>query len=302
MRRMRLSLAVAFATLFVPLVAAAADGFPDTIDLPNGFRPEGIAIGQGHAFYVGSIPTGAVVRGDLRTGEVEPLVAPQAGRAAIGVAVDRRDRLFVAGGPTGHGYVYDANTGQTIQDYILTEPPTFINDVVVTRTAAWFTDSVNPFLYRVDIAPNGMLSRRAVAVPLTGDIMYQAGFNVNGIEATPDGETLVIVQSNTGLIFTVDRQGVTTQIDLGGALVPGDGLLLDGKTLYAVVRTPVDQIVVIKLKPDLSSGSIVDTITSPDFGGPTTIDELGNRIYAVNAQFNVPPTPTTPYWVTQVHK
>jgi len=299
---MRLSVAVAFATLFVPLVAAAADGFPDTIDLPNGFRPEGIAIGQGHAFYVGSIPTGAVVRGDLRTGEVEPLVAPQAGRAAIGVAVDRRDRLFVAGGPTGHGYVYDANTGQTIQDYILTEPPTFINDVVVTRTAAWFTDSVNPFLYRVDIAPNGMLSRRAVAVPLTGDIMYQAGFNVNGIEATPDGETLVIVQSNTGLIFTVDRQGVTTQIDLGGALVPGDGLLLDGKTLYAVVRTPVDQIVVIKLKPDLSSGSIVDTITSPDFGGPTTIDELGNRLYAVNAQFSVPPTPTTPYWVNQVHK
>jgi len=299
---MRFWVALGFAALFVPLVAAAADGFPDTIDLPNGFRPEGIAIGQGHTFYVGSIPTGAVVRGDLRTGDVEPLVPQQPGRAAIGVAVDRRDRLFVAGGPTGHGYVYDANTGENIQDYFLTDAPTFINDVVVTRTAAWFTDSFNPFLYRVDIAPNGTLSDDATAVPLTGDIVYQAGFNVNGIEATPDGETLVIVQSNTGLIFTVDRQGVTTQIDLGGALVPGDGLLLDGTTLYAVVRTPVDQIVVIKLAPDLLSGSIVDTITSPDFSGPTTIDEFGNRIYAVNGRFNVPPTPSTPYWVTQVRK
>jgi hypothetical protein len=100
----------------------------------------------------------------------------------------------------------------------------------------------------------------------------------------------------------VDQDGVATRIDLGGALVPGDGLLLHGKTLYAVVRTPVDQIVVIELAADLSSGSIVDSITSPDFSGPTTIDEFGNRIYAVNGRFAVPPTPTTPYWVTQVHK
>ena len=304
MRRMRFSVAVACAALVLPLVAAAADGFPGNINLPNGFRPEGIAIGPGHTFYVGSIPTGAVVRGDLRTGAQSIVVPDQsaAGRAAIGVAVDQRGRLFVAGGPTGHGYVYDANTGGTIQDYKFTDPPAFINDVVVTRTAAWFTDSVNPFLYRVDIAADATLAADATAVPLTGDIVYQPGFNVNGIEATPDGQTLVIVQSNTGFLFTVDQEGVTHQIDLGGAIVPGDGLLLDGKSLYAVVRSPSDQIVVIKLAPDLSSGSIVKTITSPDFGGPTTIDEFGNRLYAVNAQFSVPPTPDTPYWLTQVHK
>ena len=119
MRRMRFSVAVAFGALVLPLVAAAASGFPGHIDLPNGFRPEGIAIGPGHTFYVGSIPTGAVVRGDLRTGAQSIVVPDQsaAGRAAIGVAVDQRGRLFVAGGPTGHGYVYDANTGGTIRDY-----------------------------------------------------------------------------------------------------------------------------------------------------------------------------------------
>ena len=300
MRRIRLVVTLGWLALLVPLTAAAAP-FPAHIDLPNGFRPEGIAIGPGHTFYVGSIPTGAVLRGDLRTGTWSPLVPAQAGRAAIGVDVDSRGRLFVAGGPTGHGYVYDANTGANIADYMFTDDPAFINDVVVTSTAAWFTDSLNPFLYRVAIAPDGTLGD-ATAIPLTGDIVYGPGFNVNGIDATPDGRTLVIVQSNTGMLFTVDESGVANRIDVGGAIVPGDGILLHGRTLYAVVRSPIDQIVVIKLEPDLSSGAITGTITNPDFSGPTTVDEFGNRLYVVNGRFTTPPTPTTPYWLTQARK
>jgi hypothetical protein len=295
--------------LVMPFAAGAASPFPDRIDLPNGFQPEGIAIGPKHTFYVGSIPSGAVVRGDLRTGVRSPLVPAQTGRMAIGVDVDNRGRLFVAGGMTDHGYVYDAKTGANIADYDFTvgDPATFVNDVVVTRTAAWFTDSVNPFLYRVAIAPDGTLGA-ATAVPLTGDIVYQAGFNVNGIDATPNGETLVIVQSNTGRLFTVDASGVATTIDVGGADVPGDGILLDGKTLYAVVRAnpirgiPADGVVVIALRPDLSSGTVVRTITNTGLDDPTTIDEFGNRLYAVNARFSTPPTPTTPYWLTKLHK
>ncbi len=303
MKRTRLLLAIAGLALFLPFAATAAGSWPTHIDLPNGFRPEGIAIGPGHTFYAGSIPTGAVVRGDLRTGTRAPLVPAQAGRAAIGVDVDNRGRLFVAGGPTGHGFVYDANTGANIADYDFTvgDPPTFVNDVVVTRTAVWFTDSVNPFLYRIAIAPNGTLGG-ATAVPLTGDIVYVAGFNVNGIEATPNGRTLVIVQSNTRKVFTVNQSGVANEIELGGATVSGDGLLLDGKTLYAAVRSPVDGVLVIELAPDLSSGTVVRTITDPDLDDPTTIDEFGDRLYAINGRFSTPPTPDTPYWVTQLHK
>jgi len=300
MRGIRFVVTLGWLALLVPL-AAAANPFPGHIDLPNGFRPEGIAIGPGHTFYVGSIPTGAVVSGDLRTGTSSVLVPPQDGRAAIGIDIDSRGRLFVAGGPTGHGYVYDAATGANLADYTFTDGPTFVNDVIVTRTAAWFTDSINQVLYRVDIAPDGALGE-ATAVPLTGDIVYQPGFNVNGIGATPDGRTLVIVQTNTGLLFTVDTNGVTSQIDLGGALVPGDGVLLHGKTLYVVVRSPVDQIVVIDLAPDLSSGTITGTITNPDFSGPTTLDEFGNRLYVVNGRFSTPPTPSTPYWLTQARR
>jgi sugar lactone lactonase YvrE len=299
MRRIRLFVLFACLVVVLPLAAAAARPFPGHIDLPNGFRPEGIAIGPKHTFYVGSIPTGAVYRGDLRTGAGSTLVPAQPDRAAIGVALDNRGRLFVAGGPTGHGFVYDARTGQNIADYKFTDDPTFVNDVVVTRTGAWFTDSVNPVLYKIPIGPGGTLGA-ATSVPYSGDIDYQPGFNVNGIEATPNGKTLVIVQSNTGQLFTVDQDGITDEIE--GATVGGDGLLLDGKTLYAVTRSPVDQIVVIKLAPDLSSGTVVGSITSPDFSGPTTIDEHGNRLYAVNARFTVPPTPDTPYWLTQVRK
>ena len=84
--------------------ACATAAFPDTIALPNGWQPEGIAIGNGTTFYVGSIPTGAIFRGDLRTGQGAPLVQGATGRAAIGVDFDR-GRLFVAGGSTGTGFV-----------------------------------------------------------------------------------------------------------------------------------------------------------------------------------------------------
>ena len=80
-----------------------------------------------------------------------------------------------------------------------------------------------------------------------------------------------------------------------------DGILLNGKRLY-VVRNRMNQIAVIRLSPNLSSGRVVRTITHPDFDVPTTIDELGNRLYAVNARFTTPPGPDVEYWLTRVHK
>jgi sugar lactone lactonase YvrE len=300
MRRIHFLTLLSGIALLLPLAAASAGHpFPERINLPNGFQPEGIAIGKGHTFYVGSIPTGRIWRGDLRTGQGAVLV-PDRGRQAIGVDIDHRGPLFVAGGPTGRGFVYDAETGADIASYSFAASGTFVNDVVVTRTAAWFTDSFRKFLYRVAIAPDGTLGA-ATAVPLTGDIVFGPMFNTNGIDATPDGRTLIIVQSNTGKLFTVDEQGVTNEIELGGATVmAGDGILLDGKTLY-VVRNAANRVVVVQLRPDLSAGTVVREITG-DLDVPTTIDEFGRRLYAVNARFTTPPTPETPYWVTQLRK
>jgi sugar lactone lactonase YvrE len=284
-------------------VAGAQSAFPTHIELPDGFRPEGIAI-AGNEFFVGSIPTGTIYRGDLRTGEGTELVV-HTDRAATGMKVDR-GRLFVAGAGTGRAWVYDASTGETLAAYTFAAPATFINDVVVTRDAAWFTDSLNAALYRVPLAPDGTPATTFQTLQLEGDFVQQPGFNVNGIAATPNGKTLVIVQSGTGLLFTVEPSGSTaetTQIELAdGESVPmGDGILLDGKTLY-VVQNRANLIAKIGLAPGLGSGTVVTRITSSDFDVPTTIAEHGSRLYAVNARFEPPVRPTPDFWITQVPK
>ena len=77
--------------------AVANHRFPETIPLPNGWQPEGIATGHGNQFFSGSRATGAIFRGDLRTGRGDVLVEPD-GTPALGMKVDHRNRLFVAGG------------------------------------------------------------------------------------------------------------------------------------------------------------------------------------------------------------
>jgi hypothetical protein len=82
----------------------------------------------------------------------------------------------------------------------------------------------------------------------------------------------------------------------------GDGILLDGKTLY-VVRNRLNQIAVIHLEHDLASGQLVRSISDPAFRVPTTIAEFGKSLYAVNARFDVPnPGPDTDYDVVRVPK
>ena len=291
----------------VMIAAAPLQAFPDVIPLPNGFQPEGIAVGEGHTFYVGSIPTGAVYRGDLRTGEGDVLVPAQSGRAAIGLKYDERTGLlFVAGGPTGFAFIYDGETGANIAEIQLTTGPRFINDVVITQDAAYFTNSQQPVLYRVPLENNGELPATPTVqeIPLTGDYVFTPGaFNANGIAATPNGDTLIIVNSVDGVLYNVDpATGVATRIDLGGESVPnGDGILLEGKTLY-VVQNRLNQIAVVALTPDLTAGEIVDTITNSAFRVPTTIAGFGNSLYAVNARFGTPPTPATEYEVVRVNK
>lgn len=298
----RLTGIAALAAALTTGVAAAAPSFPATIPLPRAFQPEGIAIGRGTTFYVGSIPTGAVYRGSLRTGKGAVLVPGRSGRAAIGVAIDNRNRLFVAGGSTGRGFVYDARTGADLGTYTFATGSTFVNDVVVTRTGAYFTDSQRAFLYRVPIGGGGRLGASAQSIPLTGAIQYESGFNTNGIDATANGRRLVIVQSNTGKLFRVDPStGVTVEIGLGGQSVPnGDGILLDGRRLY-VAQNQLNRIAVIGVDAALTSGRVLTRITSSRLAVPTTIDDFGRRLYAVNARFGSPPASTN-YQVVQLRK
>jgi sugar lactone lactonase YvrE len=277
--------------------------FPQVIQLPTGFRPEGIEVGRGTTFYVGSVANGAIFRGNLRTGSGAVFIPGASGKAATGIELDRRKRLFVAGAATGNAYVYSAKTGALIRTYNLATPPTFINDVVVTPKAAYFTDSQKAVLYRVPIRPRGALGN-AQTIALGGDYVHVPGeFNLNGIDATPSGKTLVAVQTVNGRLYRINAAtGVAKLISLGGESVPsGDGILLAGRTLY-VVQNQLNVVAVIALSPGLASGRVLTRLSDPDFSVPTTIDDFGKRLYAVNARFGVPDPDTAAYQVVQLRK
>jgi sugar lactone lactonase YvrE len=284
--------------------SASAAPFPESISLPDGFQPEGIAGGPGTTFYVGSIPTGAIYRGDFLTGEGEILVEPQEGRSAIGMKYDpRTGLLFVAGGMTGKAFIYDAETGDLVAELQLSTQSSFINDVILTPDGAYFTNSFQPEIYRVTYEMTGSTpSFDAETITLGGESQFTpGGFNANGITASPSGDTLIIVNSTEGALYQVDPEtGTATHIDLGTGSVPnGDGILLQGKTLY-VVQNSLNQIAEIDLASDYSSGTIENIITSPLFRVPTTITLFGNSLYAVNARFGTPPAPDTDYNVVRV--
>ena len=270
---------------------APAQPFPDLIPLPADFGPEGIAVGNGTTFYAGSLAAatrGQILVGDLRTGEVTTLVAPD-GVPATGMKYDSRSNLlFVARAGSGLGTVFDAGSGDVIAQYTFRTPPTFVNDVVVTRDAAYFTDTQAAFLYRVDLGPAGEPAASATAIPLPGT------FRTNGIVATRNGEYLFVVNNATAQLIRLDTETYTpVAVDLGGATLPNaDGLLLDGKTLY-VVQNMRNQIAVVELSADYSSGSIARVITEPFSSNPatkvpTTIAEFGGALYAVTAGFAAP--------------
>ncbi len=274
--------------------------YPDVIPLPDGWRPEGIATGRGSTVYAGSLGTGAVWKGDLRTGAGRVLVPPRDGRVAVGLK-HARGVLFVAGGPTGQAYLYDARSGAELR--VLQLAPagsSFVNDVTVTPWAAWFTDSARPVLYRVPLR-HGRVAGPAKEIRLRGDWrQVPDAFNANGIAATPDGRTLLVVNSTVGALYRVHPwSGVAREVRTSQELTAGDGILLRGRTLV-VVRNAVNEVVLLRLSRGLRSAVLERRITDPDFDVPTTVAALGKRLYVVNARFSTPPGPDVTYSIVKV--
>jgi hypothetical protein len=286
MLRKVLPITVLVLALLVP-AAPAGPGAQSSIPLPQEFRPEGIASGEGDSFYVGSIPLGAVYSGSYRTGEGAVLVPPHPGRSHTGLKVDTRfDRLFVAGGNTKAIYVYDARTGADVASFPLPDAG-FVNDVVLTRNAAYFTDSLVPQLYRVGIGLNGELTPPQ-RITYSGDLQFAEGFNVNGIDTAPGGRALIVVQSNLGKLFRVDADtGQTREIELDQPVTNGDGILRRGHTLY-VVQNRDNKVAAVELDGRLQSGTVSRFLTDPRLDVPTTIAPFRDFIYAVNARFDRP--------------
>lgn len=255
--------------------------------------PEGVAYRpETGEFFVGSTTDGTVFRG-IVGGEEEAGVFLEPGEdgrtTAVGMKVDDQGRLFIAGGNTGRIFVYDADTGGLIRALDTPESKdTFINDVALTPNGdAYFTDSMRPTLFRVSSTPDGEVGEAESWLDFEGTpIEYQEGFNLNGIVASEDGRYLVVTQSNTGNLYRIDTESrEVTQIDLGGETVAGDGMVLDGRTLYAV-RGQDGTIVAVHLAEDFTSGEVDKEFADPSFVRPTTIAKPDNHLLVVNSQFD----------------
>jgi sugar lactone lactonase YvrE len=261
MHMRRTVLAIAGALVVATPGIAAAHDVPDTIDLPAGFAGEGVAV-DGRTFYAGSLAGGFVARGDIREGTSEVFVTEPLTPVSVGLKADRRhDLLWVAGGPSGQAAVYSLDDGSPVTAVALATAGAFVNDVTVTRTAAYFTNSFAPEIYEVPVSKRGEVGA-ARTIALSGPAAaFVPGFNLNGIAATADGRALIVVNSAKGELYTIDpATGASALIDLGGASVlTGDGILLEGRTLYVLQNggggAAPNQIAVIRLNRALTAGS-----------------------------------------------
>lgn len=303
-----LSAMLSFA-LVAPAEARPRHNYPDRIELPTGFQPEGITIGKAPVAYLGSRTDGDIIAANLKTGQLR-LVSEGIGTGfpSIGLKVDGRGLLYVAGGTAGTGRVISARTGDVLANYPFTTGNTFVNDVVLTDRYAWFTDSRQAQLYRVERTRTGRgaVSAEVWTLPLSGDWEQVPGpmvNNANGIAQTPDGRALLVVNSATGTLFRVNPQtGAATQVNLGGyALTNGDGLLVQGRTLY-VVQNRLNRVAVIELNRRGTAGELVKTLTSPNFDVPTTVAAYKGSLYLPNARFGVASPLTADYWITRIDK
>ena len=284
--------------------AATANSFPDRIDLPNGWRPEGIT-SDGTTLYVGSLADGAIWRGTLESGTGGPFIAGVEGRSAVGIDYEAaHDRLWVAGGNNHTIRAYDASTGELLATY--TFESGFVNDIVATEDAVYATDSNIQQLLVVPLGANGELpaAHGAVTLDLGGAIIYTDGFNANGI--TYARGWLILVQSSTGLVFKVDpATGVATPIELWNAdgtpylVTNGDGIEVRGNVL-AVVQNRDNIVPTFRLDGGLTSGVLIGAPLTGDFSVPTTATWAAGDLWVVNARFGVAMDETTPYWIARV--
>ena len=288
MTRVLLALAVA-SVLVGSAVAVDEPGVPGSYRSPRRLPARGGIAAAGEQFYVGSILTGDIYRGSLRTGQGSVFVDAAASRQSIGMKVDR-GRLFVAGGPTGDAYVYNARTGRPSRRTSSRRAARRSSTTSSSRSARRGSRTRSePPCSRLPPRPerasgssgfgdDGAALRR---LPARGGRLQRERDRRDpereDARDRPDGR-------GTAVHRHAERrdEGRSRSAPQGESVQNGDGILLDGRTLY-VVQNQLNRIAKINLAPSLRSGRVVTRITSPDFSVPTTIAELGRRLYAVNA-------------------
>jgi hypothetical protein len=105
-----------------------------------------------------------------------------------------------------------------------------IDDVALTKGGAWFTDSFQARLYFVPVSGAGVPGSTFRTLALSGPAADTGGeVNLNGIQATANGKTLIVAHPTTAQLYTVDPASAA----IAGVSVPNvDGILLEAGRLW----------------------------------------------------------------------
>lgn len=264
--------------------------------------PEGVAYDPARGvIYTGSAVNGTVYAVDAASGAVTKFSEGGAlgRRAALGLKVDPQGRLWIAGGAQGTVSILSP-AGMTLRVLQTPESPNpYVNDLTPAPDGnVYVTDSTRPVIFRVDRNLNLTSWLDLANTP----IKYGPGINLNGITATPDGRYLLAVQLNTGDLWRIDLRTKAVRKVMGG-LMNGDGLLLDGRTLY-VTRNAMQVVSKVSLGADYGSGRLVAEEPLRGLRFPATLAAVGGDLVVTQSQLDklMGGTPETPFRLTRFKK
>ncbi|MEU6878870.1 hypothetical protein [Streptomyces sp. NPDC046712] len=287
--------------------SAAARELPDTyvVSREPGVLPEGITIARDGTMYVSSDGTGALYRGHIADPALRPFPARglEDRPSSLGVHTDRRGRVHSVGGAelTVHDRHGRLLATRTARSGPLGAP--HLNDLVVTKDAVYVTDWANPVIHRAEIRAGGALGPLEPWLDIRGAFpQFPAQYwLLNGIVANEDGTALLVASNGTEAVWrigTADKE--VEQLRLGEQSFGPDGMVLRGRTLYAVLNYGAPHgVYIAELDADLRTGAVTHRITGEPFDLPTTLARHGCRLYVVNSQLNQPPG-RPPYTVSAI--
>lgn len=296
-RSLSATLALSAALLGVGVPTASAR--PASYELPGdtgGSKFEGIGYdARSQRFYVSETTGGEIHRGQLRSAAATEWLRGDGtdGRwTARGVTVDSQGRVYVAGGPNGIDHpgapdlwVYD-RSGRLLAALRTGVANAFLNDVVIGPDgAAYFTNSNAPQVFRVT-ERHGRWTVRTWA-DATATIPTQTGFNLGGIELSPDRRALVVAQGNVGKLWRFDLwTAKVSPVDTGTAdLVNADGLVRDGNRLW-VVRNFSRVLSTLRLSHDGRTATLVSATPTDPTRVFTTAKLAQGRLLLVDSKFD----------------
>lgn len=293
-------------------ISASSKKILDSISLPNGFRPEGIASGPNRTFFAGSLKDGQIWTGSLKTGAGHQLTAGAQGRALRGLEYDSRSNLLWAAGQegqTGIVLAVDARTG-AIKHNIKVSGAVFLNDLTVEPNAVWVTDSRVDRLTRIALRDaTGARTGQINFIPLTGAWpATPADRNgANGIETLWDGSLLLNNSTHGGLYRVNFHTGEAKVLPIrrGPGITGGDGLVRKGHTLFVVRGNGQNSVEQLKLHRSGKQGwraTWKKTLTSPKLDVPSTATFVHHTLWTVNARFGVADPDSATYTIVPLGK